>query len=238
MINDGFSIITVTNRDFCINNLFRNYYNQLFPTKELIIIINSDELNINDFSNYIKDNNIKIFKLPSIATLGECLNFGIEKCNYRFIAKFDDDDYYGPYYLNEYYKLFSYNQCDIIGKSRTYYYLEKNKQLMLKKIGSENKYTKSIMGSTICFKKYIFNSVKFKNISSREDYHFNKDCINNGYKIFSSSSYNHIVFKHSDNNKHTFLSNIDILIDRCDVILSNISFSDCFKIVDENKKMS
>lgn len=232
MILNGFSIITVTNRDFCINNLFKNYYNQSFPTKELIIIINSDKLSINDFSAYTNDNSIKIFKLPSIATLGECLNFGVEKCNYRFIAKFDDDDYYGPYYLNEYYKLFSSNQCDIIGKSRTYYYIEKNKQLMLKRVGSENKYTKSIMGSTLCFKKDIFNNVKFKNISSREDYYFNKDCIKNGYKIFASSSYNHIVFKHSDNNKHTFLSNIDILIDRCEIVLSNISLSDCFKIVD------
>lgn len=235
---DGFSIITVTNRSYCIKNLIQNYINQKFKSKELIIIINSNVISIEDFKIYDQIPNIKLFKLDESISLGQCLNFAVCKSIYSYIAKFDDDDYYGPNYLNEVYNIFLSVNCDIVGKNKTYYYFEKLNRLMIKKNGVENNFYSSIMGSTLCFKKEIFYKTKFKDINNREDYHFNKDCINNGYKIFSSSSYNHIVFKHSDNNKHTFLSNIDILIDKCDVILSNISFSDCFKIVDENKKMS
>ena len=232
MSKEGFSIITVTNRNYSIDNLFKNYNNQIFTEKELIIIINSDSINISDFNNYISTiHNIKIFKLSSDITLGECLNFGIEKCQYDFIAKFDDDDYYGPYYLQESYKSFLHNQCDIVGKNKTYYYIEKNKELMLKKDGYENQYTNSIMGSTICFRKKIYNTINFKNISSREDFYFVKESVKYGYKVFSSSSYNHIVFKHADNNKHTFKSNMDILISKCETIKSNISFYECLDII-------
>ncbi|CEH34856.1 hypothetical protein SDC9_164370 [bioreactor metagenome] len=232
MYKEGFSIITVTNRSYCIKNLIQNYINQNFKSKELIIVINSNLVSIEAFKIYEQIPNIKLFKLDESISLGQCLNFAISKSIYSHIAKFDDDDYYGPNYLNEVYNTFLSINCDIVGKNKTYYYFEKFRRLMIKKNGIENDFSPYIMGSTICFKKDIFNNVKFKNISSREDYYFNKDCIKNGYKIFASSSYNHIVFKHSDNNKHTFLSNMDILIDRCEIVLSNISLSDCFKIVD------
>ncbi|MGL5345861.1 MAG: glycosyltransferase [Peptostreptococcaceae bacterium] len=232
MINNGFSIITVTNRKYCIDNILKNYYNQMFTNKELIIIINSDYIEISDFSRYTNDLNVRIFNKLGNVTLGECLNFAIEKCNYDFIAKFDDDDYYGVYYIQEAFNIFSNNSCAVVGKSRTYYYIEKNNELMLKKIGNENKYSNSIMGSTICFKKEVYQKIKFRHISSREDYYFNKDCINSGYRIFSSSSFNHIVFKHSDEYKHTFMSNIEILMGKCEIIKENISFEESFKFVD------
>lgn len=232
MYKEGFSIITVTNRSYCIKNLIQNYINQNFKSKELIIVINSNLISIEAFKIYEQIPNIKLFKLDESISLGQCLNFAISKSIYNHIAKFDDDDYYSPNYLNEVYNIFLSVNCDIVGKNKTYYYFEKFSRLMIKKNGVENDFSPYIMGSTICFKTDIFNTVKFKNISPREDYYFTKDCIKNGYKIFASSSYNHIVFKHSDNNKHTFLSNIDILIDRCEIVLSNISFSDCFKIVD------
>lgn len=231
MLENGFSIITITKRKYCIENIFRNYNNQTFNKKELIIVINDDNINIADFDNYITNSSIQIFNKSSSITLGQCLNFAIEKCSYDFIAKFDDDDYYGPYYIQEYYNVFLKNNCDIVGKNKTFYYIEKNNDLILKKNADENKYTKSIMGSSVCFKKNVYKKVKFRDITSREDYYFIKECIKNNFKIFSSSSYNHIIFKHIDQNKHTFISNIDILISKCETVKSNININECYNIV-------
>lgn len=235
MAEVGFSIITVTNRKYCINNLLKNYYNQLFNKKELIIIINSDDFNLDDFCLFNNDPNIYIFNKPTDITLGECLNFAIDKCNYNFIAKFDDDDYYGPYYIEEAFNLFISDNYDVIGKQKTYYYIEKYNQLLLKNIGKENEYTSSIMGSTICFKKNVYDKVKFRHISCREDYYFNRECLNNGYKIFSSSCLNHIVFKHSNPNNHTFVSDINGLMILCKIIKSDVSFEMCFDLVNFKK---
>ena len=51
MYKNGFSIITVTNRDYCIENMINNFLRQEFNDKELIIVINNDKINI----EYIKN---------------------------------------------------------------------------------------------------------------------------------------------------------------------------------------
>ena len=48
MYKNGFSIITVTNRDYCIENMINNFLRQEFNDKELIIVINNDKINIED----------------------------------------------------------------------------------------------------------------------------------------------------------------------------------------------
>ena len=159
------------------------------------------------------------------------MNFGVSKSNYNLIAKFDDDDYYGQYYLNEAYRAFLTYPCYVVGKNKTYYYLQDSNKLILKNEGIENGYTSSIMGSTLCFDKEIFNKLKFRDISIKEDFYFNNDCIKNGYNIYSTTSFNHIVFKHADNNKHTFLYNIKILINKCTDVKINTTLEDCINIV-------
>ncbi|MGL6105108.1 glycosyltransferase family 2 protein [Romboutsia sp.] len=234
MNNNSFSVLTVTNRSYCINNLIKNYLNQSFDKKELIIIINNDSVIIEDFFKFSTlYNDIYIYKLSQKTSLGECLNYGITKCTNDFIAKFDDDDYYGPFYLNEMHNIFLSLKCDIVGKYKTYYYLEKYNKLILKNSLIENQYTSSIMGSTLCSKKSIFNNIRFRDLSRREDFYFNQDCCKKGYKIFASSCFNHIVFKHADNIKHTFYSDIDILMSKCTEIKSNVLLEDCFDIVNK-----
>lgn len=232
MYKNRFSIITVTNRDYCINNIINNFLRQEFDDKELIIVINNDKINIDDIFKYIdKKSNIFVYKLPQSTSLGTCLNFGINKSNYNIIAKFDDDDYYGPYYLDEANKVFIRENCFVLGKQKTYYYLEKYKKLILKNSATENNYTQTLMGSTICFKREVFDKVKFRDISSREDYFFSSECKKNGYMLYSTSPYNHLVFKHADIRKHTFKSNIDVLMGMCKEIKSNIEFEDCLAVV-------
>ena len=132
MYKNGFSIITVTNLDYCIENMINNFLRQEFNDKELIIVINNDKINIEYIYKYInKELNIFVYKLPEKTALGTCLNFGVNKSNYNIIAKFDDDDYYGPYYLDEANKAFLREGCYVLGKQKTYYYLEQYKKLIL-----------------------------------------------------------------------------------------------------------
>ena len=46
MYKNGFYIITVTNRDYCIENMINNFLRQEFNDKELIIVINNDKINV------------------------------------------------------------------------------------------------------------------------------------------------------------------------------------------------
>ncbi len=71
-----------------------------------------------------KYENIKIYKLSENISLGRCLNFGVNKAKFNIIAKFDDDDYYGPKYLSDSLKAFDETDAKLIGKGgATFVYL-------------------------------------------------------------------------------------------------------------------
>jgi len=198
---NGFSIITITCRSQCIDNIIQNYIQQDFVNKELIVIINNDKVNIESFNKYVKTYpNISIYKLSQQTSLGECLNFAIDKSNYDLIAKFDDDDYYGKFYLGEAYHAFLEKDCEVVGKFDAYYYFEKFRMLMLL---SNDKFYNRPTGSTICFRKEITKEIRFANISSGEDAQFYDDCIQKGYKIYITSKFNHIIFRAADHSSHT-----------------------------------
>lgn len=232
MTYSSISVINVTNKLNYIDKILNNFLRQNIDDKELIIVINNNSINLDDYKKLIFNyNNIHIYKLDENITLGSCLNFATKKCKHEIIAKFDDDDYYGPLYLNEVLKTFNTKDCQIVGKTKTFIYLEKYNRLMLRKIGSENTLVGSVLGSTLSFNKSIFDKVSFKDINIQEDKDFCNNCLKNKYKIYSTSIYNHIVFKHSDINMHTFKCNMELLTKLCTSIEENLSFEDAFSLV-------
>ncbi|MGL5329030.1 MAG: glycosyltransferase [Peptostreptococcaceae bacterium] len=232
------SIITITKRINYIDNILNNFLRQNIECKELIIVINNDKIKLDNYYLYTKlYDNIKLYKLDEKTSLGMCLNFACDKCKYELIAKFDDDDYYGTYYLNEVCNTFVNVDCDIVGKYKNFYYIEKYNMLTLKTSAIENIFSNTVLGSTLCFKNYVFHNIKFKDIDCLEDRYFNNDCIKKGYKIYASSRYNHIVFKHNNIDDHTFRSNLDFIMKISTEIESSIHFSDCFSLVDKNIQM-
>src|SRR5690606_38542352 len=120
-MNFGVSVICSTNKINSFDNIVSNFMNQNFEQKELIIGLNYDIKSFDYFERIMSsNNNIKIIALGGRRTLGECLNTCIEKAKYPIISKFDDDDYYSPFYLTDMVKLFSNENIDIVGKACYY----------------------------------------------------------------------------------------------------------------------
>src|SRR5690606_13701655 len=98
----GVSVITCTNRPLFFGKVISNFKRQLYRNKELIIILNDDSMNLSHYRKRVRlYSNITVYRAPQMFTLGRCLNHAVRHTKYMFIAKFDDDDYYSPYYLSE-----------------------------------------------------------------------------------------------------------------------------------------
>ncbi|MDP7981290.1 glycosyltransferase [Bacillus sp. WLY-B-L8] len=197
------SVITCTIREEYIENVFKNYEQQLWKDKELIIILNKDTMNLSKWKKKAEDyHNVSVFQLHEQATLGDCLNFGVEKSKYDYIAKFDDDDYYGPYYLAHAMPEFNNKDIAILGKSSYYVYFNNKKALMLVS-NTEKAFTDSVAGATLIFKKDVFKKIQFEKVNRAEDYFFIDTCKRNGFKVYSTDRHNFAVIRH-DTNKHTW----------------------------------
>ena len=212
------SVITCTIRNENIDQVLENYNRQSWKDKELIIILNKDSMDINHWKKKCgKFSNVRVFQLPSEQTLGECLNFGIEKANHDYIAKFDDDDYYASYYLEEAMNAFKNTNADIVGKDSYYSYITRRELLVLR-MKKQNQYVWRVAGATLVFKKSIMKKVKFTNKQNGgSDTVFQADCRKNGYKIYCTSQYNFVVIRNNPES-HTWKINEEFYLSGCRII--------------------
>ncbi len=205
------SIIVSTNKPKYINNIFANYARLNYPCKEMVVILNNNKLNINDYRmKAVGLSEVRIFQLDESCTLGECLNFGIEQSKYNYISKMDDDDYYGTNYLTDLMNVFKYTDADITGKVSSFVYFEDSNTLSVRDNIIQYRYINTfpeyviIKGSTILIKREILRKVKFQNLNSAEDTNFLIDCYMAGIKLYAADKYNYVCIRHKNLLDHTW----------------------------------
>lgn len=200
----GVSVVVSTNKPNFAVNIFANYNNQSWVKKELIIILNNDSLNISEWERLAgNDDSVSIYQLPEHENLGTCLTFAINRAKYEFVAKFDDDDYYAPFYLSEAMQLLGKTNADIVGKRSLYMYMTEKKLLLLRHPSLENRWSKLVGGGTIVCKREVFQAVPFTNCKVGTMIRFVRDCCEKGFTVYSSSRFNY-TYVRRDDNSHTW----------------------------------
>ncbi|GMK41458.1 glycosyl transferase [Paenibacillus sp. CCS19] len=199
------SVITCTNRPDYIKRLLANYDRQKYKSKELILILNNDSMNLAKYrTKYKTRKDISIFQRPAKKALGSCLNDAIRKARYGFIARFDDDDYYSPYYLNTMMDALAESKADIVGKRACLVFLEADSKLYLRYPKKQMKQVKQIAGATLLCRKQIFNKVRFRPVSLGETVGFLRRCHNKGLKIYSTDCYHYVINRRAEKKNHTW----------------------------------
>jgi glycosyltransferase involved in cell wall biosynthesis len=197
------SIITCTNREEFLDNVFNNFQQQTWKEKELIIVLNKDSMDIDKWiKKAMKYSNVFVYHLHEKATLGDCLNFGVMRSNYEIIAKFDDDDYYGPNYISGAMDAFNDKRVWVAGKSSYYIYF-KNKKALVLVSNVEDSFTDTVAGATLVFRKEVFYKVRFEKVNRAEDYFFIDECKKAGFTIYSLDRNDFAVIRHNTEN-HTW----------------------------------
>ncbi|PQP85625.1 glycosyltransferase family 2 protein [Paenibacillus sp. AR247] len=203
--SEAVSVITCTNRPNYFKQLLTNYTRQKYKTKELIIILNNDSMNLAKYQSMCKSRkDISIYQRPAKKELGSCLNDAIRKARYEFIARFDDDDYYSPYYLNTMMDALVKSKADIVGKRGCLVYLEADSGLFLRYPEEQMRHVKQVSGATLLCRKQIFNKVRFRSVSLGETVGFLKRCHNKGFRIYSADCYHYVIQRRAEKKKHTW----------------------------------
>lgn len=216
----GVSIITCTNRTKFIERVFDNYMRQTYQPRELIVILNSNSMSLGQWKiRAAAYPNISVFQLDERKTQGECLNYAVAKSKYDYIAKFDDDDYYAPAFLENMMPTFGYVDAGIIGKWTCYFYFESSKTLALFSPGHENCYVERVHGASMVIKKDVFNTVRFRNINAGEDLEFCRDCRLKDILTYSTDQYNFVAIRRPDVRTHSWQDEEEVILSSyCQII--------------------
>ncbi|WP_350338909.1 glycosyltransferase family 2 protein [Paenibacillus sp. UMB7766-LJ446] len=199
------SIIACTMRPEYMDNIFANYERQEWHNKEMIVILNKDSMNLKKWRKKAKEyENVRVYKLPEKFTLGKCLNWAIARAKGSFIAKFDDDDYYGAHYLKESIIALRTQKAPIVGKHTAYIYFEAKKALMEYRPGQENVPGKRVKGGTLFFRKRVWKQVKFpEDTIGGSDAKWAKKCRRAGYTVYYVSKKNYVCIRRENIQSHT-----------------------------------
>ncbi|WP_283657921.1 glycosyltransferase family A protein [Paenibacillus sp. RC343] len=144
------------------DNILQNYRRQRYKSKELIIILNNDSMNLQLYRNRVRGSaHVTVYQVPENISLGQCLNAGMTRARLSLVAKFDDDDYYSPFYLKEQVKELKRTKSDIVGKHSCLVYLSASKKLLIRSPKEANKHVEFVQGGTILFKKEVLKKGSF-----------------------------------------------------------------------------
>ena len=205
--NPGVSIIICSNRPYKINAVFDNFLRQSYNPKELIIILNNNNMNLDEYIEKAKEfKNIKVFRLDETLSLGYCFKFGLKQASFDYIAKFDDDDYYGSDYLKQAMEAFNQVNCDVVGKASYHIYFNESKTLALYGEQKQNMFINRVADSSLIFKRQVLEKVQFPIIKKAGTFaNIQTQLRKLGIKIYSTDKYNYLVNRHVDSeHQHTW----------------------------------
>lgn len=201
------SIVVPTNRPGNLDNIIDNVGRQTYPNIELVLALHGIDLDEGATREHAAESgleDLKFLRVDSDVILGDVFNHGFATARGDFIAKMDDDDYYGAEYLADLVDAFSYTEADIVGKWAHYAYLEGLDTMILRYGKHEHSYQDVLAISTLLMKREVFDSVKFPAMPVGSGSVFLRAAGAEGARIYSGDRFNYLYVRYADQKHNTF----------------------------------
>jgi spore maturation protein CgeB len=223
------SVIVPTNRPDQLPHIFAMLGSQSFRNFQLVLVPHSFEAAPQELELLAKNaeiGDIVVRLADESLTLGACMNLGVEASDGTYIAKMDDDNWYGPNYLLDLVRAFSYTDASVVGKWAHYVHLEAMNATVIRFAKAEHRYSKLVQGGTIITQADVARDLKFEDLPRRVDTTFLDKVRASGGKVYSSDRFNFVSVRRADTASHTWkISDTEILRGDAELIFYGEPFS-------------
>lgn len=218
------SAIVSTYRPNFVRNAIESVAKQKDVDTELILLTHGFEEVEKELRAYAADLGVENFTLlssPQSDPLGLCLNKLVTASSGDVIANFDDDDFYGEYYLHDSLNAMKFSNADLVGKFATYMYSEDEEIMTLRNPGKEYMFTDFVTGATFVGRREVFTQHPFLPMSQGEDSRFLVSVERAGAKIFAGDRFNFMQIR----GQHSHTWNVDHLELYANSIVESFGFN-------------
>lgn len=123
--------LLVTMRPDRLQGCIERFRNDLYPAKELVVVVHGDDVNGGLCRSLVRDGEpIRILQAGTNRSLGACLNFAASQTDAPYWTKMDDDDLYGAQYLSDVMRYQRLGDFEVFGKPPVFNYLESSEELL------------------------------------------------------------------------------------------------------------
>jgi hypothetical protein len=129
---------------------------------------------------------VTVIPLPGDISLGEVLNRCIEATGAPLLAKIDDDDHYGPAYIEDGAQAFAYSGAGVVGKATQFTYVADEAATVLRRLNQEEVFLNGSPNSVL-FRRSVWDQVKFPHRQRHVDGHLVRGARVIGEPIYATS---------------------------------------------------
>lgn len=202
------TVICSTNRRGNVPKIFENYARQTYPKTELVIVTHGftlpDQMVATLTAGHGLSEPPRVIEAPTAATLGQNLAALVDAADGQYVARMDDDDFYGPNYLKDMVFAQRYSGADLVGKEASYLYFERLDATYLTFPTREHCKTQFVRGATFFGHRDTFLEVGFTARTRGEDSDFLTRFGEAGGQIYAADRFNFIAHRGRDKGTHTW----------------------------------
>lgn len=212
------SAIVPTMRPDQLANVWSFVSRQAHPGVELILVAHGftpDPALVADLSERYPIDAIQILPADATLTLGTLMNRGVAAASGHFIAKMDDDNYYGEHYLTDLVNAFRYTDAQVVGKWAHYVHIgDTDGPTLLRFADAEHRYVRLVQGGTIVTPREVAAELRFEDLPRRVDTTFLDKIHARGGRVYSADRFNFVSVRSADADGHTWTISTEDIIAR------------------------
>jgi Glycosyl transferases group 1 len=203
----GVSAVVPTNRPEQLGAVLGFVGRQSLPSVQLVLVQHGFETPESELKARAADAGVTDLRSVTVdaqATLGHCMNAGVEAADGEFVAKMDDDNFYGRHYLRDLVRAFDYTSAEVVGKWAHLTHLEGSGATLLRFPHAEHRYTALVQGGTIVVRRATAASLRFEDVPRRVDTTFLDKVRAAGGTVYSADRFNFVSVRRADPARHTW----------------------------------
>ncbi len=190
--------IVVSKRPLLIEGVVRMLAAQTYPDTEVVVGVHGhDPAPVVEMMNRLNlSMRWQVYGFGEEVTLGECLNAAIDATGAGVLAKVDDDDHYGPAYLEDAIHALVYSGAGIVGKAAQYTYLQQEDRTVLRRPGDEEKLIGGTpTGAGMVWRRSVWEKVRFPHRPRFVDRLFVAGARTMGEQVYANSRWEFRLFR-------------------------------------------
>ena len=142
------SVVVATNRPTLVGRITAEVAAQDYPNLELILALHGDGFPEADPSTPT-GLPVTVLRFPSEAVFGTVLSEASAAASGEWLAKMDDDDWYGADHLSDLVAAADYSGADLIGKGSEFVYIEDDDVTIRRDLGNSEVESRTLAGGTL-----------------------------------------------------------------------------------------
>ncbi|MDC3331888.1 glycosyltransferase family 2 protein [Ilumatobacter sp.] len=198
--SDRVAVVCVSMRPHMLEAVIANISRQVDVDLEVVYVANDGTFDMHVVEeSFAPIERTTLLHPPARTSLGAALNQAMEHTDARFVAKFDDDDVYGPWFLADSLRAHGYAGAGVVGKHSYYGQIARTGSTYLRFPQNEFRYSGTLAGGTLVIDRDRIGDQRFEDISLGEDRAFLAQCHRRGFSTFSADRFNFVQMRTGSN---------------------------------------